>query len=553
MLIKNLVKKCVVMIFMVLSLVFIPGVLSASHSVMLSGIPEYSEESYIWCGPAVAQMIMHGYPSGSLLVPQEDIWAAIQGCKVETMWDSDPQGLKDAMQHLNPPSPPGHWVVYSNSDAQALMYSVAYWMTRNNFPVAVLLNTTTHNGIASHQEHWVEVRGIVTDITPIGNTTIDLQNIWYTDPSPTNLGDPAVTSFITGSTWYSLFQPVNKTGSSYNGNYVAIIEPPQRRGIAIAPIEILRGEILPIKIILQNAEEWIKECKFCEIEAYKDLKNAIPLKPILVDKKYGGYYLIPYTTTRGKENNLANFALLINAYKGNFQQVGAFEPTQYLSEQAAVEIAINYLKIKGKSSVNTELVTQIEGHTFGRFFPAWKITIDDKVVHVTQRGKVISTYLPGVEHKPKPTYHKKWSASVHGGMTFPITDFGSRYKSSYMFGVDFDYHFTPQLSAVTFVGFNHFRPKPAFSKFGNTHWWNLSANLKWEFSINPLRPYVDGGFGFYIPKTGSAKPGFNVGIGLDRTLNQSLVLEAGVDYHHILMTQEDPEFFTTHIGLILRF
>jgi opacity protein-like surface antigen len=166
---------------------------------------------------------------------------------------------------------------------------------------------------------------------------------------------------------------------------------------------------------------------------------------------------------------------------------------------------------------------------------------------------VISTYLPGVEHKPKPACHKKWSASVHGGMTFPITDFGSRYKSSYMFGVDFDYHFTAQLSAVTFVGFNHFRPKPAFSKFGNTHWWNLSANLKWEFSTNPLRPYVDGGFGFYIPKTGSAKPGFNVGIGLDRTLNQSLVLEAGVDYHHILMTQEDPEFFTTHIGLIFRF
>jgi len=144
--------------------------------------------------------------------------------------------------------------------------------------------------------------------------------------------------------------------------------------------------------------------------------------------------------------------------------------------------------------------------------------------------------------------------SLHGGMTFPITDFGSRYNGSYMFAVDMDYHFSPQLSAVALLGFNHFRVKPNYlPDYQDTYWWNLSANLKWELSTNPLRPYVNGGFGLYMPKTGSIRPGFNLGFGLDHTLNPNLVLEAGMDYHHILTPQEDPEFYTTHIGLILRF
>ncbi len=160
----------------------------------------------------------------------------------------------------------------------------------------------------------------------------------------------------------------------------------------------------------------------------------------------------------------------------------------------------------------------------------------------------------------KSTVLGKYSFSLHGGLTYPMTDFGILYRSSYMYGINFDYHFTPQFSAVAFAGFNHFRPKHNVSYLGNTHWWNFSANLKWEFSTNMLRPYVNSGFGFYIPKTGPTQPGFNVGGGLNLTLNPSMVLELGADYHHILTTAkdaqyytEDPVFLTTHLGLIFRF
>lgn len=153
----------------------------------------------------------------------------------------------------------------------------------------------------------------------------------------------------------------------------------------------------------------------------------------------------------------------------------------------------------------------------------------------------------------EPPQFGKWSLSLHGGMTFPVTDFGSRFDSSFMFALDLDYHFNRQLSAVAIAGFNHFEAKPAFSYLGNTHWWNFSANLKWEAASYPLRPYVNGGFGLYIPKTGSTKPGFNIGAGVDRSLNPNLVFEVGADYHRILTGEEDPEFYTAHIGFILLF
>lgn len=157
---------------------------------------------------------------------------------------------------------------------------------------------------------------------------------------------------------------------------------------------------------------------------------------------------------------------------------------------------------------------------------------------------------------------KKNSIGFHGGVTFPVGNLGklsgnlgTLYKISHMFGIDYGYHFTPQLSAVAFLGYNHFTPKSEAAAYRliNIHWKNLSANLKWELSTKPLRPYVIGGFGFYISDAGPTKPGFNVGVGIDQRLNQRMVFEVGIDYHHILTSWTDPIFYTGHIGLIFRF
>jgi Mg-chelatase subunit ChlD len=148
----------------------------------------------------------------------------------------------------------------------------------------------------------------------------------------------------------------------------------------------------------------------------------------------------------------------------------------------------------------------------------------------------------------------KWSISLLGGYTFPVGNFNTNYKSSYMFGLNLNYHFTPQWSLVGFLGYNHF--KAAHPVIPNTHWWNVSANLKYAFTTNlfyPFRPYVNGGAGIYIPENGNVKPGVNLGWGLNFSFNANWSAELAADYHHVFASGSPTGFFVTIAGLIYRF
>lgn len=169
-------------------------------------------------------------------------------------------------------------------------------------------------------------------------------------------------------------------------------------------------------------------------------------------------------------------------------------------------------------------------------------------------GRVTVT-IDGVEMETKPvvkfTELSYRSVSILAGMTIPTGTFNNKYDSGYSIGLDVDYHFTPLFSAVGILGHNYFDSgSPAVSE---TYWWNISANLKREFTTSPLRPYVNGGPGIYIPKSGSTRLGFNVGLGLDYALTSDWTVELGGDYHYIFTSGSDTKFFVTHIGLIYRF
>jgi len=356
-------------------------------SVMLN-VPDRSEEALTWCGPATAQMIMEGYPSGSCAVLQEDAWAAIQTYKTEALWDTDPVGMKEAIQHLCPP-PAGHnWVAFSNSNAQSLMYSVAYWMNKNKYPVAGLLSTAPHNALPGHGEHWVAIRGIITDKDPTipGNNSVDLKFVWFNDPSPENLGDSSIERLVTGSVWYGEFQPVNKAGSVYNGKYVAVIEPPRLRGVAIAPKEVLTGRIITPEEAVKHASEWIETFKLYDLKPYENLRRAKALKPLLVNRARGGYYIIPYEEERSR---LAGTAILVNAYTGNFQEIGAFKPVSYVSKEEIIGNTLRQLNIEKAKTADAELVYTKSGKSDHRYFPSWKVTINKKTVNIDHRGTIL--------------------------------------------------------------------------------------------------------------------------------------------------------------------
>jgi len=356
---------------------------AALHSVF-AAVPGHSEEALTWCGPAVGEMVMEGYPSGACNETQADIWAEIVLNRVEGTWDTDPAGLRGAMMSMCPP-PSGHWSIVSRTDAADLMYSVAYWMTRNGFPVAAVMSTTAHNTYAAHQEHWVVIKGIVTDADPTTTSAVTLDHVWITDPSPATFGDPPLERFLSGGAWYAELQPVTKAGSAYNGKYVAVIEPPERRGLAKADLPILRGEVLPWERVVELSRRWLDKLEILrELKPFAELYRAEPKEPILVDPKFGGYYLVPFTV----DGKTVRHAMLINAYDGSLLEVGAFAPVRYVGKKEALERAQKLLRVRQPERIDARLTFAPEAGAASRYHPVWRVEIDDRAVAVRQDGAV---------------------------------------------------------------------------------------------------------------------------------------------------------------------
>jgi len=357
---------------------------AALHSVMLA-VPEHTEEALNWCGPATGKMIMEGYPSGSCTVLQEDVWMSIQTNKVESQWDTDPVGLREALKSLCPPA--FTWSVHSRTDAETLMHSIAYWMTVNNYPAAGLMDTSPHNSHLPHSEHWVAIRGVITDENPTTHANVQLKFIWFNDPA-VDLGDPALVRFVSGETWYSEQFPVSKAGSSYLGKYVAVIEPPEMIGRAVAPMPVLIGKLITPDIAKQFAKRWIEEYKLTDYESYQSLRNATQLEPLLVNAEHGGYYIVPYTTD--KRQQLASSAIIVNAYTGAFQEVGSFAPVSYFSKESAIELTKQQLGTK-TDNISAELIHPQGERVVSRYFPIWKVTADNRSYGVTRQGAFLNT------------------------------------------------------------------------------------------------------------------------------------------------------------------
>ena len=145
--------------------------------------------------------------------------------------------------------------------------------------------------------------------------------------------------------------------------------------------------------------------------------------------------------------------------------------------------------------------------------------------------------------------YKKHSISLHSGTAVPTGTFANDFDLGFNVLLDADYHFTPQLSIVGLFGYNNFRSKT--SGVDDTHWINLSANLKYRLLNKAVSPYINGGLGYYIPKTGDKGLGANLGFGLNYDFSSSITFEVGADYHAIF--GEDVQFLHSHAGIILKF
>jgi hypothetical protein len=364
---------------------------SAQHTAISTLLPSgyHSEEALTWCGPATGQMVVAGYPSSACTVVQADMDASIQAHKVEGNWDTDPAGLRAAVAEQCP-LPAGHiWAVFSQTDATALMFSAAHYMTLNQYPVAALLGTVAHNSYTPHQEHWVTITAIVTDLDPTTHSTVALQFVQFVDPSPSNLGNPPVVRYVSAAVWYAGLTAVTKMPSTYNGKFVAIIEPPTTTGHAISAAKlVLAGSVIPRLQAQRAALEAVQKLKLTDLAAFREFARAKPLEPMLVNAQRGGYYLVPFSVD-GKN---APLAVIINAYNGEFQEAGHFASRTFLTENAALEharVALRLQKPLRSAEVKTELVSSPETDTL--YAPEWRIKAGDRTLHVGQSGGVRET------------------------------------------------------------------------------------------------------------------------------------------------------------------
>jgi hypothetical protein len=152
---------------------------------------------------------------------------------------------------------------------------------------------------------------------------------------------------------------------------------------------------------------------------------------------------------------------------------------------------------------------------------------------------------PLSERERKPHF----GLSIHSGIAIPVGSFKNNFNSGLNMILDLTYRLTPDLSLVGLFGYNAFKSKTI--GVDDTYWLNLSANLKYRLRQGTLYPFLNGGMGFYIPKSGNSDLGANLGVGINYEYNNFLTFEMGIDYHSIF--RENIQFLHAHAGVIFRF
>jgi len=388
----------------------------------------HSEEALIWCGPATAQNIIEndtksGCPSSVL---QEDLWAIIESERVDPNWDTDPVGMQKALQRS---CTHWSWVPFQHTDETTFMRGLTWFMQHYEYPAAVVLNTLPHNSYTAHAEHWVDVIGAATTPAATSPMTTPVTVDWviYVDAAPPAFGDQAILEIVSGSTWFARLQPVNKPASTtYHGNYVAIVEPPETTGKAVARPEPLTGNIQPVARVAESAIARVKQLasdpkvvemtrKYDLARAFKayelpetslsaNLERAHALAPMLVNAKRAAYYLVPLTFEGSAASGQAQAAVAINAYDGSLQELGLFRPMKYFNRDQVIENARKLPELANASTVEAELVYPAAAATAHKLMPLWAVKGDGRTLEFDAQGDQIrlapSTVSPAVTRTP---------------------------------------------------------------------------------------------------------------------------------------------------------
>jgi len=372
----------------------------ADYTINLN-VPLYGQDTGYYCGAASSQMIMMGYPNAASrqCFAQDQIYTTIQTKKQDNGFYTDPDGLRDTLMSLNPPPALGHFSIFSDANSGTVMHDMLYWMSVRNYPSAALINGG---------DHWVVVTGFQTDVNPQTGNAV-LQSIDINDPSPPD-GAPhdnpctaadegnegGIVRHATGASWFSNdWQNPNKWGTKWLNKFVAVVEPPAMKGSISARKEAEKGDVISAEAALGLVAKHIKERKLTENRKFSFLNRAKATRALLANRTHKGFYLVPLEY----EDRRSPGAILLNAYTGEFQEIGAFPtPLEYLTEKEAVNIAVCSIRKKPAKRPVAELVYKASEQMKSRYRPVWKVTMvvgrSEIIRYVSQLGEVFTEITP---------------------------------------------------------------------------------------------------------------------------------------------------------------
>jgi hypothetical protein len=372
-----------------------------------ANVPLYGQEQCIWCGAASGQMARNGYPNPAerLFYAQVDVWNTIQvhnsTAPADSGWATDPHGLTGCLQSLS--NPPGvHWVEFSDSTREDVLFDLLFWMNQRSYPSPVLVN---------EGGHWVVIVRYETDVEPLAGSSPTLQSIKFHDPEPHNVG--TVTT-MTAAQWFS--GPWNGSiiySGTWLGKYVAVVEPPVQEGrVRVRRVTRTGRKLLSSARAVEQAKRWISELNLAEQSEYSILarRDVGAMEPLLVRdeparsraQNVPHYYIVPFGFKKeldDRHSRLARVSVLVNAYTGNLEEVTAFgSPVRYLSEEEALDVVASAFHMERRHLEDPQTTLMFQPSDIGhiRAYPFWRVKLGRRTVYVDQLGTLYGKLLPSV-------------------------------------------------------------------------------------------------------------------------------------------------------------
>ena len=143
----------------------------------------------------------------------------------------------------------------------------------------------------------------------------------------------------------------------------------------------------------------------------------------------------------------------------------------------------------------------------------------------------------------------RWSA--HLGSTHPLGDLDDVADANVHARLDWTREVTRRWGFSLFAGLSQLTAESA-TGLPHPRFLNLSVNLQALFPRpSGLTWFLEGGPGWYDPKSGSAELGFNLGGGARVPLRAPFAIELSLDYHQVT-GDADARFLTAQLGLLVR-